>query len=120
MELHNYRADCYYVTDGDTIKVEIDAGFHMKIKETLRLSRVNTPEKKQPGFQEAKDFVTEKVLNKEIHIHTEKDESFGRWLAEVSYFEDGKEINLNNELLDRGLAVFWKKSTGKNKVEEEE
>ncbi|HHW16236.1 MAG TPA: thermonuclease family protein [Methanothermobacter sp.] len=86
---------CYHVVDGDTIDVE-GVG-------RIRLVGVNTPERGQPGYQEAKDFVEEMCLGKTVYLDIDDAENYdkyGRVLAVV--YVDG--MNLNRELLRRGYA----------------
>ncbi|MBC7100031.1 MAG: thermonuclease family protein [Methanobacteriales archaeon] len=86
---------CYHVVDGDTIDVE-GVG-------RIRLVGVNTPERGQPGYQEAKDFVEEMCLGKTVHLDIDdvkNRDKYGRILAVV--YVDG--MNLNAELLRRGYA----------------
>ncbi|BAW31110.1 MAG TPA: thermonuclease family protein [Methanothermobacter sp.] len=86
---------CYHVVDGDTIDVE---GIGR-----IRFVGVNTPERGQPGYQEAKDFVEEMCLGKTVYLDIDdakKYDKYGRILAIV--YVNG--INLNAELLKRGYA----------------
>ena len=50
---------CYKVVDGDTIWVE---GIGK-----IRFVQVNTPERGEPGYHEAKDYVKEKCLGKTVY-----------------------------------------------------
>jgi micrococcal nuclease len=112
-ETYTRKAHVVHVVDGDTIDVIIDLGFHIAMEERLRLLRVNTPEKfgptKEAGLA-AKDYVESKLMDKDIVIHTEKADSFKRWLAEVWYInEDGEQVNFNDELLANGIAVPYER-----------
>ena len=49
----------------------------------------------------AKLFVTRELLGREVRIHTEKSDVFGRWLALV--LVDG--VNFNQRLIAEGYAV---------------
>ncbi|MDI9624558.1 MAG: thermonuclease family protein [Methanothermobacter sp.] len=96
-EQHIYETSgyCYHVVDGDTIDVE-GVG-------RIRLVGVNTPERGQPGYQEAKDFVEEMCLGKTVHLDIDdvkNRDKYGRILA-VVYVDN---VNLNAELLRRGYA----------------
>ncbi len=93
----NYEASgfCNYVVDGDTIDVE-GVG-------RIRFVGVNTPERGQPGYQEAKDFVKSLCLDKTVGLdidNAKTHDKYGRVLA-VVYSGD---INVNAELLKRGYA----------------
>jgi micrococcal nuclease len=83
------------VTDGDTMKLSDG--------KTFRLYGVNSPEVKEPFYEEAKTFTQNLVLGKEISFEQEtnyKVDKFGRTLGYV--FVDG--VNLNIELVRNGLA----------------
>ncbi len=83
------------VTDGDTLKLSDG--------KTFRLYGVNSPEVKEPYYEEAKAFTQNLVLGKEISFEQEtnyKDDKFGR---ELGYVLIGG-VNLNLELVRNGLA----------------
>lgn len=86
---------CYNVVDGDTIDVEAVG--------RIRLVGVNTPERGQPGYQNATDFVRSICLGKTVSMNIDdakNKDKYGRTLA-VVYVDN---INLNQELLKRGYA----------------
>ena len=108
-----YKADVVRVVDGDTIVVDLDLGFDVKMQQYLRLEGIDTPEirtkdlsEKEEGFK-AKEFV-EKVLNEasDVYVQTTKTGKYGRYLATVYYIAEGTAIktNLNQQLLDEGFA----------------
>ena len=93
----NYEASgfCYHVVDGDTIDVD-NVG-------RIRFVGVNTPEKDQPGYQEAKDFVKKKCLGKTVYLDIDDAkhyDKYGRVLA-VVYADN---VNINAALLNGGYA----------------
>jgi micrococcal nuclease len=86
---------CPYVVDGDTIDVN-GVG-------RIRLVGVNTPERGQQGYQEAKNFVKKLCLYKTVYLDIDDAkhyDKYGRVLA-VVYADN---INVNAELLKRGYA----------------
>lgn len=89
------------VVDGDTLDAVVDAGFSIKTTHRFRLARINTPEKGQPGFKEATDFLRERVLNKPCTLVSQKIDKYGRFLADI--IVDG--VNINDALLAAKLAV---------------
>lgn len=101
--MFEYKATVENVVDGDTVDALIDLGFKVYIKQRLRLSGLDTPERGQPGYAEAKAFVTEKVLGKVVSIKTEKVSKWGYFLAEITV--DG--VSLNTQLLSSGLAKAY-------------
>ena len=84
--------DLYKVTrviDGDTI--ELSSG------ERGRLICIDTPERGEEGYQEAKDFLSDLVLNQEVILVkdvSEKDR-YGRLLRYVYFNEIGIELGLS-------------------------
>jgi micrococcal nuclease len=83
------------VVDGDTIDVE-GVG-------RIRLVGVNTPERGEPGYTSATDFVKSMVEGKTVYLDIDDAkhyDKYGRTLA-VVYIDDK---NLNQELLENGYA----------------
>lgn len=91
----NVTGKCIKVIDGDTIDVE-NVG-------RIRFVGVNTPERGEDGYKEAKDYVKSQCLNKEVTIDVDSakyTDKYERILGIV--YVDGK--NLNQELLQKGYA----------------
>lgn len=86
---------CYKVVDGDTIWVE---GIGK-----IRFVQVNTPERGEPGYHEAKDYVKEKCLGKTVYLDIDDKkhyDKYNRTLA-IVYTEN---LDINRELLNENLA----------------
>lgn len=86
---------CNYVVDGDTIDVQ---GIGR-----IRFVGLNTPERGQSGYTEAKEFVKSLCLGKTVGLdidNAKRYDKYGRVLA-VVYSGD---TNVNAELLKRGYA----------------
>ncbi|SCG85129.1 Thermonuclease [Methanobacterium congolense] len=86
---------CPYVVDGDTLDVE-GVG-------RIRFVGVNTPERGEPGYQEAKDYVKRMCLGKTVYLDIDDEkhhDKYGRVLAVVY----AGNVNINQELLKRGYA----------------
>ena len=64
------------VIDGDTFMTD-------KRKNAVRLANVDTPEKKQPGFQIAKKELEKLIKDKEVSIETVARDKYGRSVANV-------------------------------------
>lgn len=101
--MFEYQAKITNVVDGDTIDANIDLGFKITSKQRLRVARIDTPERGENGYQEAKEFVQHCVLNKEVNIKTEKISKYGYYLAEV--YVEGR--NLSDMLLAANLAKSY-------------
>lgn len=108
---YHYSAKVIDIHDGDTIKVDIDLGFGVILKnQTFRFFGINTPEihgdSKTAGIKST-SHVKDAISDKDIIIISIKDgkEKFGRWLGRIFYNNGEKWIDLNQELLDLGLAI---------------
>ncbi|MCL2157326.1 MAG: thermonuclease family protein [Methanobrevibacter sp.] len=93
----NYEVSglCDYVYDGDTIFV-VGVG-------KVRLVGIDTPERGDPGYEEATNYVKNKCLGKTVYLdidNAEPKDKYGRTLA-IVYVD---EININQELLKLGYA----------------
>jgi len=89
------------VIDGDTIVID---------NKRVRLVGIDTPElhpTPEPGAVEAKQFVEGLCLGKEVGLDVDDirpKDKYGRTLAVVYIDVGGSWVNLNAELLHRGLA----------------
>jgi endonuclease YncB( thermonuclease family) len=90
----NHQRETVFVTrviDGDTL----EAGNEI----TIRLVNINTPEKNQPGYNEAKEFLSN-FENTSVEIIMAGTDKYGRTLAKIytpSY--------LNLEIVEKGLGT---------------
>lgn len=105
--MYEYSAKLIKVIDGDTVDLEVDLGFSITVRDRFRLDGIDTPERGQPGYQEAKTFVTKLLSMKKIVIRTAKArEKYGRYLAEVFVESAGPiETSVNAILVAKKLAV---------------
>ncbi|HNZ52326.1 MAG: hypothetical protein BWY36_00666 [Candidatus Diapherotrites archaeon ADurb.Bin253] len=90
------------VIDGDT--------FELCSGEKVRLLCVDTPERGKPGYEDAKLFLEDLILNREVYINTsnydvETIDKYGRLLAWVYIENDlGEKILVNKYLLEEGYG----------------
>lgn len=100
LDAHEYTGTVTYVVDGDTCDVLVELGFDIRITVRFRWARIDTPERGQPGFEEAKQFLINKFsTNPIVSMRSIKRGKF-RYVAE--FYQDN--LNLNDELLSLGLA----------------
>lgn len=98
----SFEAKVIAVKDGDTIVV-LRKG---NIQETIRLSHIDCPEKKQPYGQKAKQFTSDFCFGKMVNIiETSRRDIGGRMIGLVIY----KDQCLNEALVSNGLAWHYKK-----------
>lgn len=91
--MFEYRARILRVIDGDTVEAEIDLGFRVSLRATLRLAGIDTPELRGPtreAGRAATDYL-ELLLSKlagperQVTVRTQKDRTgkYGRYLADL-------------------------------------
>ncbi|WP_211261702.1 thermonuclease family protein [Methanobrevibacter filiformis] len=92
---YEVKGYCDYIVDGDTLDVE-GVG-------RIRLVGVDTPERNESGYQEAKDYIKGKCLGKTLYLdidNKKNKDKYGRILAIV--YVNG--VNINKELLKLNYA----------------
>jgi micrococcal nuclease len=110
-KLYWYKAYVTKVYDGDTITVDIELGFSLKMSNIkIRLAGIDTPEVRGEEREQgliSRDWLSDKILNKWISLNTIKDSKgkYGRYLGYIYY--EGE--NLNEALINEGLAEKYGK-----------
>ena len=117
---YKYNAQVERVIDGDTIDVLIrwDIGFNIicETLQRLRFARIDAPEVRGDDREagNAATLALRSFLEQydgQVIVQTEKDDSFGRYIADVYVVEWGDEsgdevINVNDWLVRNGFAVY--------------
>lgn len=123
-----YRAQCLNVVDGDTVDLLVDCGHHNYCINRYRITKINTDELNSPveatrdhaeaALNQVREWIkpvptAERMMSLDVwplRIVTKKNpDGFGRWLADIFFMQDGKEVNVGDELLRLGLAKPYKK-----------
>ena len=115
--MYTYNARVLKVIDGDTVDLEIDLGFYVKITKRARLSGIDTYEKNSRLVFErelaakATSYITNIIQNKIVKIRTQidKEDKYGRILVEIYStdldFDSHNSINI--QLIQEGLAMKY-------------
>jgi micrococcal nuclease len=116
LSIYTYKAFIIDVIDGDTLHVEVDRGFHIRVNQVLRLRGIDAYEISTVLGKKGRDFILErfKALTF-IVIKTYRKDKYSRYLVDVFYKPDDNDIFsvvkngnfLNQELLDNKLAVKY-------------
>lgn len=101
LSAHTLKGKIIRVSDGDTVVV-LDSN---NTQHRVRLDGIDCPEKGQPFGTKATNFVKELTSQSEyVVVEWEKKDRYGRILG-VLYVGD---INVNEKLLENGLAWHYK------------
>ena len=100
-----YRGTILRWVDGDTLDIEVDLGFKVKMLQRFRLIGVDATERGQPGFNEAK-ALAERIapIGSGLLFESMKSDKYGRWLIHITPVSDA--------LLANGLAASSPSSWG--------
>ena len=96
----SYHGKVIKITDGDTLTLVL-----IKIQYKIRLAQIDTPEKRQPYSNKAKQALAGMVFGKYIEAKIETVDRYGRYVADI--YIDGKHVNA--ELIRVGAAWVYKK-----------
>jgi endonuclease YncB( thermonuclease family) len=100
------------IADGDTLTIVIDGQ-----QEKIRLSDIDTPERKQPYGTRAKQALSELTFGKTISVLTTTKDRYGRVIGHIT--ADG--VDVNAELVRLGYAwVYRRYSNDKELIHLEE
>lgn len=95
--MYTYTAYVLRWIDGDTIKLDVDVGFRINVTDTFRLYGINTPERGEPGYAEARLRCLELLpIGSKIEVRTYKQDKYGRWLVDIP--------TVRETLISEGLA----------------
>ena len=116
--MYEYKATVISVTDGDTVRLNIDLGFNVTINTPIRLMGINAPEVNTVAGKVAKTYLKELLpvgTSVTLRSYKDKTEKYGRILGTIMVeFNDTaaplhKRIvvdgNINNHMVSKGYAV---------------
>jgi len=101
--MYEYHARILSVYDGDTMRMDIDVGFGVTLRDQrVRLAGVDTPElrgKEREAGLNARDFVRKLVLRRTVMVQTFRDTTgkFGRWVVKVWIAPEGEKVGETTE-----------------------
>lgn len=97
------KAKLNRVVDGDTVDLDVDLGYSITTKQRFRLLGIDTPERGQVGFNEAKRKMEELLQGQSIIVVSTKEGKYGRYLGQLYVGT----TDINQTMLDLGLAVSY-------------
>jgi len=90
--------------------LRVDLGFYIFMENEhfrFRILGMNAPELKgasKEAGEESKDYLKQLLEGQDVIIRTEKTDSFGRWLATISY----NDMDIAALMISQGLANPYK------------
>ncbi len=80
-----HPARLLHIVDGDTMTVVAWLDLDIYAVKSVRLARIDAPEARQSGYQEAIEALRELLAGQEeFQITVCRQDSFGRWIGEVT------------------------------------
>ncbi len=115
--MFQYEANVIRIVDGDTLLLDVDLGFTLRLKVRVRLARVQAPELANwaaDGLHNpAIDWLNEVIPpGSVVVVDIMKTEKYGRWLGTLRYKRGSTSrddilragVVLNDELVSKGFA----------------
>lgn len=104
MRTYTYDAEVTRWVDGDTVWLDVDLGFRLRMAMDFRLDGLDTPERGKAGYAEASATVREAApIGTTVNLISKKQDKYGRWLAVITV--PGVTTSINALLLNSKLAV---------------
>ena len=100
------------VIDGDT--------FEMSDNSIIRLLCVDAPERGKTGYKEAKDFLTDMILDKEVRLEKDisEEDEYGRLLRYVYVNISNIEIFVNQQIVQEEYGKIFRYGDDTSKCDE--
>jgi len=113
--IYQYKAKLIRIIDADTIVADIDLGFNVWVKNTIRLFGINAWEVRTRDLEEkAKGILATERLTQllagaqnQFILESRGIDKYGRSLGIIFIKTSESQINLNNLLLTEGHAVAY-------------
>jgi endonuclease YncB( thermonuclease family) len=111
---YTYKAMVEHVVDGDTLLLLIDLGFEVLRRQRVRLAGIDAEPPNTASGARAQAFVRDRLARTDfVLVKTNRVDLYGRYVGHVFYSLKPADpdrvlhqgIHLNQELLDRNLAV---------------
>ena len=108
-----YKAEVRDVIDADTVLLDIDLGFEVIRRQSIRLARIDAPPRDTPEGAAGRRFVREQLATaRTIVVSTRKYDIHRRYVAHLFYAFNNRGIEptflkgryLNQELVNKGFA----------------
>lgn len=110
--MYEYAVKLVRVVDGDTVELDVDLGFTVRVTVMFRLFGINAPEVKGTSkeFGLASKQALINILNEgSLTVKSEKaikTDKYGRWLAAITVTRsDGSTVNVSDWMILSGFAV---------------
>jgi len=97
-----YRGKLARVIDGDTLELDLDVGFNITIRATVRLELINAPELNTAAGKRAKNYIARKLKGTHLVIETKDPGKYGRYIAKIFYHRTRKDYR---EILQHGSLI---------------
>lgn len=102
-----------YVTDGDTLWVQADAG---GLPRKLRIDGIDAPEICQTGGEAAREVLRQLVLHQHVEVTIRRNDDYGRGLARIRL--DGHDLGARMVRAGQAWSYRWRRDLGPYAAEE--
>lgn len=100
---HTYPANLVRLINADTLEVDLNLGLGLTSRQRVQLRDVDAPELGEPGGTDAFAYVAELVSGADLEVTVHQQDSFGRWLSDVT---------ISSQSLNELLSLFLSSDDG--------
>jgi len=103
--MYQYKCKILKVIDGDTVDVETDLGFDIRVNMRVRLLGIDAPEMSTEAGKASRLWLIDAMpVESEWTLQTVKDrkEKYGRYLGE---FRQNEDTTINKMIVEAGHAI---------------
>lgn len=96
------------VIDGDTVRLDVDLGFYVRVRLSCRLAGLNAPERNEPGGPEARTALAGILGTGVLTVTSVRADKYaGRFDGQLVVMQGQGVTWVNRWLIDQGYAVAW-------------
>ena len=110
--MYHYRAIYRSNYDGDTLRLDIDLGFGVWVRnQVVRLHGIDSPELRRPTLEEGRaakevlQYLCQEYGYLELKTVKDKKGKYGRWLGHLQAGTANNRIDVNQLMVNTGHAV---------------
>lgn len=108
-----FAAIVTYVSDGDTLWVQPDAGGAAR---KLRIDGIDAPERCQPGGEASRTWLAQRVLHQRVSVALRRSDVYGRGLARLGLA--GQDVGADMVRSGQAWSYRWHRDSGPYAAEE--
>jgi len=107
--MYQYKGKVTNVVDGDTVDIELDLGFDIKLTSRFRLNGIDAAETSSLYGKMTKAWLTMEIAGKKVIVNSYNHDKYGRWLADIFLMSPSGllDYSINQQMIDAGVVKAY-------------